>query len=77
MDERNNIRAAVDPARLFKLHKAKVVFVLGLFVIFVVSGYLLSDDLFFRQLIRSNRITTTEEAFAFVQSQVIYPPRRR
>ena len=40
----------------------------GFILIFLVSGYLLSDDLFFNQLIRANRINTPEEAFAFVQS---------
>jgi hypothetical protein len=57
-----------------KRHKLKVIFAVGLFVVFVVGGYLLSDDLFFKRLIRSNRITTPEEAFAFVESQVVYPP---
>jgi hypothetical protein len=48
MDETNNIRASFDPVRLFKRDRAKVVFVLVLFVIFIVSGYLMSDDLFFK-----------------------------
>jgi hypothetical protein len=73
MNEINKIVSPFAPATLLKRHKAKVVFALGLSVIFLVSGYLMSDDLFFKQLIRSNRITTPEEAFAFVQSQVVYP----
>ena len=36
--------------------------------IFIMSGYLLSDDSFFSDLIRKNRISTPEEAFAFVEN---------
>jgi len=43
-----------------------MIFASGLTLAFVVSGYLLSDDLFFNRLIRSNGIDTPEEAFAFV-----------
>ncbi|MGB9179453.1 MAG: hypothetical protein WCB68_09415 [Pyrinomonadaceae bacterium] len=35
-------------------------------LIFIVSGYLLSDAFFFTRLISRNNITTPEEAFAFV-----------
>ncbi|HKO61317.1 MAG TPA: hypothetical protein VJV03_09170 [Pyrinomonadaceae bacterium] len=50
--------------------KSKLILFLGVVLIFfLLSGYLMSDDLFFNQLIRANRITTPEEAFAFVQSQ--------
>ncbi|HZH32440.1 MAG TPA: hypothetical protein VEY11_16875 [Pyrinomonadaceae bacterium] len=58
-----------------KLRQSKVIFAAGLILVFVVSGYLLSDDLFFNQLIRSNRITTPEEAFAFVGSNTLSAPK--
>jgi hypothetical protein len=74
MDMTNSKGSSSEPAMLWKRHKAKVIFVLGFIVIFVVSGYLMSDDLFFKQLIRSNHVTTPEEAFVFVGSNVIYPP---
>ena len=60
--------AMVLPAMLLKRHKSKLIVASGFILIFAVSGYLLSDDFFFSQLIRSNRITTPEEAFAFVES---------
>jgi hypothetical protein len=53
---------------LLKPRRSKVILASGFILAFLVSGYLLSDDLFFNQLIRSNRITTPEEAFAFVES---------
>jgi len=37
-------------------------------LIFIVSGFLLSDAFFFERLIRRNNITTPEEAFAFVNN---------
>lgn len=58
----------------FRQHKSKVILILGFVVVFVASGYLMSDDLFFRRLIRANRISTPEEAFIFVQSRTIFPP---
>ena len=35
-------------------------------LLFIVSGYLLSDAFFFRRLVRQNDITSPEEAFTFV-----------
>lgn len=46
-----------------------------LLFLFAGSGHLLSDDLFFNRLIRSNHITTPEEAFAFVGSNTYPPPK--
>jgi len=40
---------------------------------FIVSGYLLSDDLFFKRLITQNNITSPEEVFAFVDKNTDYP----
>lgn len=42
-------------------------------VFLIMSGYLLSDDFFFNELIRMNRITTPEEAFAFVMNNTSRP----
>ncbi len=45
----------------------KVIFIVGVVVVlFVASGYRLSDNYFFKNLIRENQITTPEQAFAFV-----------
>ena len=41
--------------------------------IFVVGGYLLSDDSFFNELIYKNRISTPEEAHAFVENNTYRP----
>ena len=49
-----------------KSAKVKLLVALALLVCFVPGGYLLSDDFYFNRLIRENRITTPEEAFAFV-----------
>lgn len=53
---------------VLKSQKSKLIFALGFALVFVVSGYLMSDDFFFNLLIRSNRLKTPEAAFAFVQS---------
>jgi hypothetical protein len=74
MDESDGKRASFEPAMLLKKHKSKLIFALVFVLVFLVSGYLMSDDLFFRRLIRDNRITTPEQAFAFVESNVVYPP---
>ena len=58
---------------LKKLLRSKVFIgtVIGLFL-FIVSGYLLSDDLFFKRTISENNIRTPEEAFAFVDNRTDY-----
>lgn len=55
-------------------HKTKIIIALAALALFVGSGYLMSDDLFFARLIRSNNITTPEEAFAFVGRNTYNPP---
>jgi hypothetical protein len=45
----------------------------GALVLFVVTGYLLSDDLFFERLIAENHLTTPEDVFRFVQAHTSYP----
>lgn len=45
-------------------------------LLFVVSGYLLSDAFFFRRLVRQNDITSPEEAFAFVITHTGVPDLR-
>lgn len=44
-----------------------------IFISAIVSGYLLSDDFFFNQMIRSRHINTPEEAFYYVENN-IRPP---
>ena len=44
-------------------------------LLFIGSGYLLSDDLFFKRLIRQNNITSPEEAFGFVDKNTDYPTK--
>lgn len=46
--------------------------VIGL-AFFLISGYLLSDDLFFSRLIRKNKITDPEQAFAYVEKHIYNP----
>ena len=74
MDESDGKRASFEPALLLRKHKSKLIFALVSVLVFLASGYLMSDDLFFRRLIRDNRITAPEQAFAFVESNVVYPP---
>ena len=51
-----------------------ITLILVLFVTtFIVSGYVLSDDSFFSELIHKNRISTPEEAFAFVGDNTYRP----
>jgi hypothetical protein len=57
-----------------KSAKIKLLIALALMVFFIPGGYLLSDDFFFNNLIRENRITTPEEAFAFVEGNTYRPP---
>jgi len=67
MDETDSVGPSFLFTMLLKLEQSRVVFALGFILIFLVSGYLLSDSLFFNQLIRSNAISIPEEAFAFVE----------
>src|ERR1044072_8462754 len=53
------------PAKSFK--KLLVVMMVGI-VLFLASGYLLSDGYFFRKIIQSNQIKTPEQAFEYVVS---------
>ena len=67
--ELNSIPKLYDRRLLsvFRRHWRSIfILVASLIIIFVISGYLLSDDLFFSELISKNRIATPEEAFAFV-----------
>ena len=45
-------------------------------LLFIVSGYLLSDAFFFKRLVYQNDITSPEEAFAFVVSNTGIPDLR-
>jgi hypothetical protein len=60
---------------LLKPRRSRVILASGFILAFVASGYLMSDDLFFNRLIRSNRINTPEEAFAFVESNTRPAPK--
>jgi hypothetical protein len=42
-------------------------------IAFVLTGYLLSDDRFFENLIAQNHIETPEDAFRFVHANTSYP----
>lgn len=44
-----------------------------LFLIFVVSGYWLSDDKYFSDLIKTNQIETIEDSFRFVSNSIEFP----
>lgn len=55
-------------SKLFALFVLAVLF-------FIASGYLLSDDLFFKRLISHHNIKTPEEAFAFVDKNTDYPAK--
>ena len=49
---------------------------LSALLLFIVSGYLLSDAFFFTRLVRQNDITSPEEAFAFVVTHTGVPDPR-
>jgi hypothetical protein len=55
------------------LHSRSFAILALAFLLFLASGYILSDDLFFKRLIWQNNITTPEEAFAFVDKHTDYP----
>jgi hypothetical protein len=59
------------PIKFF--NSRRLVIVALALLLFVASGYMLSDDLFFKRLIRQNNITTPEEAYAFVDRNTEYP----
>jgi len=43
-------------------------------LVFVATGYGLSDDLFFERLVAVNHIASPEDAFRFVRAHTSYPP---
>jgi hypothetical protein len=55
-------------------HKTKIIIALAALALFVGSGYLMSDDVFFRRLVRSHQLTTPEEVFAFIGRNTFNPP---
>jgi hypothetical protein len=57
---------------MFRLRLALVTGLGVVFVLFVITGYLLSDDLFFEKLIAQHHITTPEDAFRFVRAHTRY-----
>ncbi|HEY0005208.1 MAG TPA: hypothetical protein VGB17_10410 [Pyrinomonadaceae bacterium] len=60
----------------FKRLRSKLFFAAALaLLVFIASGYLLSDALFFKRLIKQNSIRTPEEAFAFVDQSTDYPAK--
>jgi hypothetical protein len=59
----------------FRSFKTASLCALVLLVFFVISGYVFSDDYFFKSIIRHNRITTPEEAFTYVENNTRPAPR--
>lgn len=55
-----------------KTSKAILLSVVIFTAIFVISGYLLSNAFFFKQLIHSNQITTPEQAFRYVNNNTYF-----
>ena len=53
-----------------KLIKISVLATLIFSAVFLISGYFLSDDYFFDQLIRSNQISTPENAFQYLSDNI-------
>jgi hypothetical protein len=53
-----------------KKFKTFILIASALGVVFLVSGYLLSDDLFFNNLIRENKIKTPEDAFVYINKNI-------
>lgn len=52
--------------------KALTIIILIFITVFAVSGYLLSDDKYFNDLIKENHIDTPEKAFQFVTENIEY-----
>jgi hypothetical protein len=58
----------MDRARTALLVRSSLVL-----LVFIATGYLLSDDRFFDNLIAQHHITTPEDAFRFVRDHTSYP----